>query len=179
MAELDPTGRFELLELLGEGSYGCVYTARDVASRQVVALKVVPLEGDEAGADIQREIAILKQVSDQSPYVVSYSTSFVAARRLYIAMELCAGGSIADLIAECGITLDEEELAEVAAAALKALAFLHAQGIIHREWQRERRGAVWRARPGERLAARGLRLSSGSTATRGSRLRSGSRHARV
>ena len=67
MAELDPTGRFELLELLGEGSYGCVYTARDVASRAVVALKVIPLEGDEAGADIQREIAILKQVSDQSP----------------------------------------------------------------------------------------------------------------
>jgi len=131
--ELDPSGAYELLAKLGEGSYGSVFTARDVRSQQAVALKVIPLEGDEVGADTQREIAIFKAVSDQSPFLVNYFSSFVAARQLFIAMELCAGGSVADLIEVCGITLDEPELAEVAASSLLGLAYLHSRGLIHRD----------------------------------------------
>ena len=63
---MEPAGRpedlFELLEQLGKGSYGAVYKARHRPSGTIVAVKVIPLSGeDEEGLeDIRREIAVLQ-----------------------------------------------------------------------------------------------------------------------
>ena len=58
-----PEDLFELLEQLGKGSYGAVYKARHRPSGTVVAVKVIPLTGeDEEGLeDIRREIAVLQE----------------------------------------------------------------------------------------------------------------------
>ena len=47
--------------------------------------------------------------------------------------EYCAGGSVADLMALCGITLEESEIAEVVACVLKGLHYLHENRLIHRD----------------------------------------------
>lgn len=130
---LDPSQQYEILAKLGEGSYGEVYTARDRATNQVVALKVIPVEGDSAGSDIQKEIEILKSLQERCPYIISYMKSYVSSGFLYIAMEMAGGGSVADLMSLCGITLDEPEMQVVVAAMLKGLSYLHEHRLIHRD----------------------------------------------
>ena len=127
----DPTDFFQVLEKLGEGSYGEVYSALDTRTGKMVAIKAIPLEADLS--DIQKEIAILRKC--RSPYVVSYYGSYgeksrsrwvssVLARPsslppslsygtekdgdLWIVMEYCSAGSVSDLMSIC----DSETIVE-------------------------------------------------------------------
>jgi serine/threonine protein kinase len=60
--EKNPNLRYDLREQLGKGSYGSVYKAIEVATSEVVAVKVIPLSATEADgfAEIQKEIDTLK-----------------------------------------------------------------------------------------------------------------------
>lgn len=83
-------------------------------------------------SDLRKEIDILKRCD--SPYVVRYYGSFQKDGDLWIVMELCAAGSLADLMAIADISLLEEEIAEAMAITLMGLAYLHSEKrIIHRD----------------------------------------------
>ena len=125
----DPAAVFQIVEKLGEGSYGEVYNALDKRTGQLVAIKVIPVESDLS--DFKREIEILKQC--RSPYIVAYTGSYFKDGNLWIVMEYCGAGSVADLMAIAGCTLTEREMAEVLAATLKGLEYLHAHKLIHRD----------------------------------------------
>ena len=62
---------FERLEVIGEGTYGKVFKARDIKTQQLVALKSVKLENEKEGFPITavREIKILRQL--QHPNIVN------------------------------------------------------------------------------------------------------------
>lgn len=62
---------FERLEIIGEGTYGKVFKAVDIKTRQLVALKSVKLENEKEGFPITavREIKILRQL--QHPNIVN------------------------------------------------------------------------------------------------------------
>jgi len=126
----DPAEIFQLIEKLGEGSYGEVYSALDRRTNAIVAIKVIPLDGGDMG-DMRKEIAILKRCA--SPYIVAYLGSYLKDGDLWIVMEHCGAGSLADLTAICDITLLEDEIAETLACALKGLEYLHSQKLIHRD----------------------------------------------
>lgn len=80
--------------------------------------------------DFKKEIDILAKCS--SPYIVSYLGSYIKDGDLWIVMEYCGAGSVADLMAICDITLMEEEIAEVMACTIKGLEYLHSNRLIHR-----------------------------------------------
>ena len=124
----DPAEIFKVLEKLGEGSYGEVYSALDQRTGKMVAIKAIPIESDLT--DIQKEIAILRKC--RSPYVVSYFGSYEKDGDLWIVMEFCSAGSVSDLMSICDITLEEYEIAEVLASVLKGLQYLHDAKLIHR-----------------------------------------------
>jgi serine/threonine-protein kinase 24/25/MST4 len=54
--------RYDLREQLGKGSYGAVYRAVEVATSEVVAVKIIPLNATEAEGfvEIQKEIDTLQ-----------------------------------------------------------------------------------------------------------------------
>ncbi|KAG3235783.1 hypothetical protein PI124_g19192 [Phytophthora idaei] len=93
----NPEGVYEVLERIGEGSYGKVYKAVNKSNAEVVALKVVPVESEDRATfdELTREIRILERC--ESPFVVHYRGSFSYESQLWIAMEFCAAGSLADL----------------------------------------------------------------------------------
>ncbi|KAG2883450.1 hypothetical protein PC118_g17641 [Phytophthora cactorum] len=93
----NPEGVYEVLERIGEGSYGKVYKAVNKSNAEVVALKVVPVESEDRATfdELTREIRILERC--ESPFVVQYRGSFSYESQLWIAMEFCAAGSLADL----------------------------------------------------------------------------------
>jgi serine/threonine protein kinase len=91
-------------------------------------LQVIPVESDLT--EFKKEIDILARCS--SNYIVEYIGSYLKEGDLWIVMEYCGAGSVADLMAICDATLMEEEIAEVLAAALKGLEYLHSIKLIHR-----------------------------------------------
>ena len=115
---------------LRAGSFGEVFRARHEPSGAAVAVKVVAAASD-VGA-VERELSILRRC--RSPFCVAYLGSCRAGAELWIALELCEGGSLADIMTVAGITLLEEEVAEVAAVAVLALRYLHERArVIHRD----------------------------------------------
>ena len=127
----DPTSLFELGVLLGRGSFGYVYAGRSVATSEAVAVKQVFLEKGESLEDIENEIAILAHVSHAN--VVKYMGSYYHGSALWIIMELCAGGSVTDLLDVLEAPLPEPAIAYIVAQSLAGLAYLHAHKTIHRD----------------------------------------------
>ncbi|KAJ4800923.1 Serine/threonine-protein kinase dst1 [Rhynchospora pubera] len=128
----DPSTKYELLDELGKGSYGAVYKARDIRTQELVAVKVISLtEGEEGYEDIRGEIEMLQQCSH--PNVVRYFGSYQGEDYLWIVMEYCGGGSVADLMNITEEPLDESQIAYVCREALKGLAYLHSIFKVHRD----------------------------------------------
>jgi serine/threonine protein kinase len=137
----NPRTKFELLELLGEGSYGTVHKAKIRADGTVCAVKILSMEGAENEDELQNELEILRKCVHES--IVSYFGSYREAGDLWIAMEYCGTGSVRDLLDalkyytdtdnEEGIVLDEEQIAAILVGTLRGLEYLHNSKMIHRD----------------------------------------------
>ncbi|KAL6186741.1 hypothetical protein ACLB2K_042860 [Fragaria x ananassa] len=128
----DPTTKYELLNELGKGSYGAVYKARDLKTSEMVAIKVISLsQGEEGYEEICGEIEMLQQCSH--PNVVRYLGSYQGEEYLWIVMEYCGGGSVADLMNVTEDALEEYQIAYICREALKGLAYLHSIFKVHRD----------------------------------------------
>uniref|UniRef100_A0A665U9J5 non-specific serine/threonine protein kinase n=1 Tax=Echeneis naucrates TaxID=173247 RepID=A0A665U9J5_ECHNA len=124
-----PEEVFDILEKLGEGSYGCVFKANFKETGEIVAIKQVPVESDLQ--EIIKEISIMQQCN--SPHVVRYYGSYFKNTDLWIVMEYCGAGSVSDIIRIRNKTLTEEEIASILQATLKGLEYLHFMRKIHRD----------------------------------------------
>ncbi|KAH6823111.1 Protein kinase superfamily protein [Perilla frutescens var. hirtella] len=128
----DPSTKYELLHELGKGSYGAVYKARDLRTSELVAVKVISLsEGEEGYEEIRGEIEMLQQCSH--PNVVRYLGSYQGEEFLWIVMEYCGGGSVADLMNVTDEPLEEFQIAYICREALKGLSYLHSIFKVHRD----------------------------------------------
>ncbi|KAI3733771.1 hypothetical protein L6452_13227 [Arctium lappa] len=128
----DPSTKYELLHELGKGSYGSVYKARDLKTSEMVAIKVISLsEGEEGYEEIRGEIEMLQQCSN--PNVVRYLGSYQGEEYLWIVMEYCGGGSVADLMNVTDEPLEEYQIAYICKEALKGLSYLHSIFKVHRD----------------------------------------------
>ncbi|CAI9096450.1 OLC1v1032604C1 [Oldenlandia corymbosa var. corymbosa] len=128
----DPSTKYELLHELGKGSYGAVYKARDKRTSELVAIKVISLsEGEEGYEEIRGEIEMLQQCNH--PNVVRYLGSYQGEEYLWIVMEYCGGGSVADLMNVTDESLEEYQIAFICREALKGLSYLHSIFKVHRD----------------------------------------------
>ncbi|KAI8919081.1 hypothetical protein PhCBS80983_g04651 [Powellomyces hirtus] len=124
----DPNRVFNVVGKLGEGSYGTVHKAMHVRTSQLCALKLIPADDVD---DMEKEIGIMRGC--ESDYVVQFYGSWVWDRYLWIAMEYCGAGSVADVMRISGTTLREPQIAVICANTLHGLQYLHSRGKIHRD----------------------------------------------
>ncbi|KAM3923795.1 serine/threonine-protein kinase 4 [Leptodactylus fuscus] len=124
-----PEEVFDVLEKLGEGSYGSVFKASHKETSQIVAIKQIPVESDLQ--EIIKEISIMQQCD--SLHVVKYYGSYFKNSDLWIVMEYCGGGSVSDIIRLRKQTLKEDEIATILQSTLKGLEYLHFMRKIHRD----------------------------------------------
>uniref|UniRef100_A0A3B3CCM6 Protein kinase domain-containing protein n=1 Tax=Oryzias melastigma TaxID=30732 RepID=A0A3B3CCM6_ORYME len=71
----DPAGIFEVVELVGNGTYGQVYKGRHVKTGQLAAIKVMDVTGDEE-EEIKAEINMLKKYS-HNRNIATYYGAFI------------------------------------------------------------------------------------------------------
>ncbi|XP_048360857.1 TRAF2 and NCK-interacting protein kinase isoform X3 [Sphaerodactylus townsendi] len=134
----DPAGIFELVELVGNGTYGQVYKGRHVKTGQLAAIKVMDVTGDEE-EEIKQEINMLKKYSHHRN-IATYYGAFIKKNppgmddQLWQVMEFCGAGSVTDLIKNTkGNTLKEEWIAYICREILRGLSHLHQHKVIHRD----------------------------------------------
>ena len=125
----DPEDLFELLEQLGEGSYGQVWKALHKQSGNTVAVKILPISSDIES--LRKEIYILKQC--KSPYIIQYYGSYLKDNDLWLILEYCHPGSVSDLQKATKRNLYEMEIASICQSVLKGLEYLHDTKKIHRD----------------------------------------------
>nr|ALR88659.1 serine/threonine-protein kinase 3-like 092 [Saccoglossus kowalevskii] len=124
-----PEEVFDVLEKLGEGSYGSVFQAVHKETGQLLAIKQVPVDTDLQ--EIIKEISIMQQCD--SPYVVKYYGSYFKNTDLWIVMEYCGAGSVSDIMRLRNKTLTEPEISTILHSTLKGLEYLHSRRKIHRD----------------------------------------------
>uniref|UniRef100_A0A4W3IWT0 non-specific serine/threonine protein kinase n=1 Tax=Callorhinchus milii TaxID=7868 RepID=A0A4W3IWT0_CALMI len=134
----DPAGIFDLVEVVGNGTYGQVYKGRHVKTGQLAAIKVMDVTEEEE-EEIKLEINMLKKYSHHRN-IATYYGAFIRKKpsshedQLWLVMEFCGAGSVTDLVKKSkGNCLKEDWIAYICREVLRGLTHLHVQHVIHRD----------------------------------------------
>lgn len=127
-------GRYEILELIGQGAVGMVYKALDPLIARTVAIKTVPIarlkeEGSEFEARFLREAQSAGRLSH--PNIVTIYDVGEADDFAYIAMEYLRGTTLREVMNIGQMPLDL--VISTAQQVAEALAYAHDHGVIHRD----------------------------------------------
>ncbi|KAJ1808492.1 Suppressor of Sensor Kinase (SLN1), partial [Coemansia sp. RSA 2599] len=132
------TLRWQIGHYIGGGAFGAVYVGYNIDSGEMMAVKEIRLpsrglgqdSASDPGAKIVREMEVMSML--QHPNIVTYYGIEVHRDKVYLFMELCSRGSLAQLIRDQG-RLDEESVKEYVVQMLRGLEYLHSAGICHRD----------------------------------------------
>lgn len=136
----DKSHELDVLNLIGEGSFGVVYKANHKPTGAVVAVKVISNASSSKSEEekIKGEIDILSRCD--SPYIVGYFECFIKPPTeqpggMWIVMEYCAGGSMTDIIeANSRFSIPEDCIRGVCASIVLGLEYLHGvANVCHRD----------------------------------------------
>jgi len=124
-------GRFELVEVLGQGGMGVVYRGRDEVLSRDVAIKMVRSAGSsELGVRLLREAKAMAKLSHAN--LVTVYEAGVEDGDVYVAMELVDGQDLADWLCD---EHSWDEIVRVFVDAGRGLEAAHAAGIVHRDFK--------------------------------------------
>ncbi|MGL5809959.1 MAG: protein kinase domain-containing protein [Nocardioides sp.] len=124
----------ELGEVIGRGGFATVYRGTQRALGREVAVKIDNrvLDDDRNQRRFVREATAVSRISGH-PHVVSLiDVGTTMDNRPYLVMELCAKGSLGQLLSETG-PLRVDEARTLGLAMCSALAAAHHAGILHRD----------------------------------------------
>ncbi|KAM0921236.1 hypothetical protein ACQ4PT_007115 [Festuca glaucescens] len=128
--------RYELGRMLGQGTFAKVYHARNLASNQSVAIKVIDKEKVlRVGMieQIKREISIMRLV--RHPNVVQLHEVMASKSKIYFAMEYVRGGELFGRVARG--RLKEDAARKYFQQLIGAVDFCHSRGVYHRDLKPE------------------------------------------
>jgi serine/threonine protein kinase len=116
-------GRYELGEVLGTGGMARVYRATDTLLDRQVAVKLFRDDLDEEAA-ARADVEMQTLAGLNHPHLVAVHDAGTADGRPYLVMELVEGPTLG---------AGDGDLAVVGAEIAEALAYVHAQGVVHRD----------------------------------------------
>ncbi|KAJ3201781.1 hypothetical protein HDU82_007874 [Entophlyctis luteolus] len=128
---------FEILKVLGKGSFGKVVQVRKRDTGRVYAMKILKKSSIVQRDEVQHTLAernVLAKVSH--PFIVNIKFSFQTKDKLYLVLAFVNGGELFHHLQLEG-RFSEERAKIYAAELLSALDCLHSHGIIYRDLKPE------------------------------------------
>ena len=131
---------YELGVEIGSGSFGRTHVAiakkidGEVTDKRV-AVKVIPkrrMTSQIELDDVVREVTILRMLQ-RHDNVVEFIEAYEDVMNVYIVMELCQGGDLADRILDIGGRCSEASAIPIVWQVLSSVAYMHRMGVIHRD----------------------------------------------
>ncbi|MEV6948630.1 protein kinase [Streptomyces sp. NPDC051172] len=130
------TGRYRLVESIGQGGMGRVWRATDEMLDRPVAVKEMRIDGLDAEDARTRRERTLREARATAridhPNVVRVYDVVDEGERLWIVMELVGGRSLERIMVEEG-PLGPGETARIGLGLVAALRQVHARGVLHRD----------------------------------------------
>lgn len=127
----DVVGRYRITDAVGVGSTAEIYVAEDRTLHRTVMLKVL-LPQLAAHEDVRRTFRdqIIRSATLSHPHLVRVFDGGQESGSIFVVSEYMSGGSLEDLLA-AGRRLDVGDTAKLGSDVASALAYLHANGIVH------------------------------------------------
>jgi calcium/calmodulin-dependent protein kinase I len=120
---------YDILEFIGQGKFGLVYSAKDKISNEIVALKLV-YRTKLKECDMRKEKNILQSLNH--PNIVKYINYFEDDKRYYLIEELVDGGDLIDVL-KVKKRYVEVDAKKLVLSLLQAVQYMHSNNIIHRD----------------------------------------------
>ncbi|KYO23756.1 serine/threonine-protein kinase PAK 7 isoform A [Alligator mississippiensis] len=125
----DPREYLDNFIKIGEGSTGIVCIATEKHTGKQVAVKKMDLRKQQRRELLFNEVVIMRDYHHEN--VVDMYNSYLVGDELWVVMEFLEGGALTDIVTHT--RMNEEQIATVCLSVLKALSYLHNQGVIHRD----------------------------------------------
>eukprot|EP01061_Rhynchopus_euleeides_P009139 TRINITY_DN18285_c0_g3_i1.p1 TRINITY_DN18285_c0_g3~~TRINITY_DN18285_c0_g3_i1.p1 ORF type:complete len:764 (+),score=249.05 TRINITY_DN18285_c0_g3_i1:105-2294(+) len=129
---------FEMLTLVGRGSFGHVYKVRQKQSGKIYAVKVIKkssLRVETRFENLRCEKTILRNISH--PFIVKLHAAFQGKDSLYLLFTFLSGGELFFHMQKSNSHFSEEKSRFYIAESALAVSYLHSQKIIHRDLKAE------------------------------------------
>ncbi len=131
--------KYQMCEVLGVGSTSICHRCVNKNTGRSYACKIIDkhqIEQRFAGmiSQFHSEIDALRQL--HHPNIIQLYDVFTTKKKIYIVMELMAGGELFDYVVQKG-TLTEAEASVIVRMVTGALVYMHRCNIIHRDLKPE------------------------------------------
>lgn len=125
-------GKYQIGEALGKGAFGVVYKGLDFDTGETVAIKRLELKDISTSElnNVEQEIQLLQKMDH--PNIVHYIDCIRSESHLNIVLEFIENGSLLAIIKKFG-KFPETLTSIYISQMLEGLAYLHGQGVIHRD----------------------------------------------
>ena len=126
----NPSKKYKPTRILGSGSFGSVYEAKNTIFQNTVAMKVIKKDPNNEidEQEIKNEIDILKKLSH--PNIVKIYEFYISNSHYYIITEFCKEGELFSYIKN---KYSENQLAVLFYQVFSGLCYLHDNKILHRD----------------------------------------------
>ena len=132
-------GRYRIDKIIGQGGFGAVYKAKNLATDQDIAIKLLAVSLDSDDSDMIQRFFAEAQVtaSLKHPNTIRvFDFGQTEGGALYIAMELLSGRPLNEELRErvsVGKVFSEDEIITIGSQVLRSLAEAHLANLVHRD----------------------------------------------
>ena len=129
-----PETKYKIIKNIGNGSYGSVFLAYNIYTKEKVAIKKIYKSSEMLLSDglLINEIEILKSLNH--PDIVKIIEFYGTEEAYYIVNEYCSGGELYDKAINY---LSETQISVIFKQILSGLSYLHSKNIVHRDLKLE------------------------------------------
>ncbi|KAA0193748.1 M4K3 [Fasciolopsis buskii] len=127
----DPKEEYKLIQSIGTGTYGEVYKALRLRTKELAAVKIIKIDAKDDVRAILQEIQTLRDCKHSN--IVQFFGSYFRNNKLWICMEFCGGFSMQDIYTNIRRPIEENCIAFVTRETLRGIEYMHKAGKIHRD----------------------------------------------
>lgn len=123
--------KYKVLDVIGEGGMSVVYSAIDLRTRELVAIKTLKFAEPELSARFAREMQIHQML--RHPSIVRAIECLETQNQSFFVMEMLIGIVLEDYLDSEGRVDDLGDICTILSQILDAVEYAHDKGLVHRD----------------------------------------------